>query len=62
MFEKWSTKKIIIILGGALLSVGTTQIVLFIYTGNVIVHFGISFVALFIALLLFHSLRFRLKK
>jgi len=62
MFEKWSTKKIIIVLGGALLLAGITQIILFFYTGSFIVHFGMSFIALFIALLLFYSLNIRSKK
>jgi len=62
MFESWSLKKIIIILGGALLIVAIVQLILFFNNYSYYVHFGLSFVALFIALLLFHSVNSRLKQ
>jgi len=62
MFESWSLKQIIIVLGGILLCVAVTQIYLFITSRSIYVHFGLSFVALFVALLLFHSVNIRLKR
>ena len=62
MFENWSEKKIVLVLGVSLLIAATAQIFLFIYTSSYILHFGMSFIALFIALVLFYSVNIRLKK
>ena len=62
MLENWSTKKIVEVLGGALLIAAMIQIFLFLYTRSYYVHFGMSFIALFIALVLFYSVNIRLKK
>ncbi len=62
MFENWTMKKIVVVLGVSLLIVATAQIFLFIYTSSYILHFGMSFIALFIALVLFYSVNIRLKK
>ena len=62
MFENWTIKKIVVVLGVSLLIVATAQIFLFSYTSSYILHFGMSFIALFIALVLFYSVNIRLKK
>ncbi len=62
MFQNWSIKKIYIILGGALLIAAIVQVLLFIISSSILIHFGMSFIALFIALLLFHSINIRLKQ
>ena len=62
MFQSWSLKQTIIILGGLLLCVAIIQIYLFIVSRSIYVHFGLSFVALFIALLLFHSVNIKLRR
>jgi len=38
------------------------QIILFIYSNSIYIHFGLSFLALFFTLILFHSVNIRLKK
>ena len=62
MFQSWSLKQTIIILGGLLLSLVIIQIYLFIVRRSNYVHFVLSFIELFIALLLFHSVNIKLKK
>jgi len=62
MFQSWSIKKTFTIFGLMLLIVASVQIYMFIRTQSVIVHFGLSFVALFIALILFHSVNIKLKQ
>ena len=62
MFENWSIKQILMVLGGALLIVLIVQLFLFFNNYSHNVHFGLSFVALFLALLLFHSINIRLKR
>ncbi len=60
MFDNWSLKKIIVLFLGLILWVGILQIFLFIYSQSVYIHFLLSFVALFLALLLFHTLNIKL--
>jgi hypothetical protein len=62
MFQNWSIKKIFTIFGLLLLIVASLQIYMFLTTQSVITHFILSFVALFIALILFHSINIKLKK
>jgi hypothetical protein len=62
MFKSWSLKQTIIILGGLLLVLVILQIYLFIVSRSVYIHFVLSFVELFIALLLFHSVNIKLKR
>lgn len=62
MFQNWSVKKIFAIFGLLLLIVASLQIYMFLTTQSVITHFTLSFVALFIALILFHSINIKLKK
>jgi len=62
MFEKLSLKQIIMIFGGLLLIVLITQIYLFLTVNSTTIHFVFSFLALFIALLLFHSVNIKLKR
>lgn len=62
MFQNWSLKKIYIILGGALLIAAAIQVYLYLVSNSILIHFGMSFVALFIALLLFHSINIKIKK
>ena len=50
------------ILGGALLIAAVIQVYLFIASNSIIIHFGMSCVALFIALLLFHSVNIKMKQ
>jgi len=61
MFDDWSIKKIFMTFGLMLLMILSVQIYLFLTLQSVIIHFGISFIALFIALILFHSVNTRLK-
>jgi len=62
MFENWSIKKIFSVLGSILLIILIIQIYMYIKTQLMYVHFILSFCALFIALLLFHSINVRIKK
>lgn len=62
MFQNWSLKKIYMILGGTLLIAAVIQVYLFVVSSSIIIHFGMSFVALFIALLLFHSVNIKMKQ
>ena len=62
MFQNWSIKQIIINLGGLLLIVATLQIYMFFNNQSTYVHFGLSFVALFIALIMVHSINIKLKR
>ena len=62
MFERWSIKKLIFVFLSIILCIGIIQIMLFIYTQSIYIHFGLSFLALFFALILFHSVNIRLKK
>lgn len=62
MFQGWSIKKTFIIFGVMLLIVASIQIYMFLITQSILVHFVLSFLALFIALLLFHSVNIKLKQ
>jgi len=62
MFSEWSLKKLIFVFLGLILGVGIVQIISFFYIQSVYIHFLLSFMALFLALLLFHSLNIRLKR
>jgi len=62
MFENWSAKKIFAVFGLALLVVASLQVYLFFATQSATIHFTLSFVALFIALILFHSVNIKLKQ
>jgi hypothetical protein len=62
MFRSWSIKQTVIILGVPLLCLVIIQIYLFIVNQSTYVHFLFSFVELFIALLLFHSVNIKLKR
>jgi len=62
MFARWSVKKLIFVFLSIILCIGIIQIMLFIYTQSIYIHFGLSFLALFFALILFHSVNIRLKK
>jgi hypothetical protein len=62
MFQSWTIKKMIMVLGGLLVVILIVQMYLFFKGYSYMVHFGLSFVALFIALLLFHSVNIRLKQ
>jgi len=62
MFQSWSLKKTITILGGILLCIAIIQIYIILTSISVYIHFGLSFVALFIALLLFHSVNIKLRR
>ena len=62
MFQNWSVKQTIINLGGLLLIVAIIQIYMFITTRSTYIHFGLSFVALFIALIIFHTLNIKTKR
>ena len=61
MFETWSIKKIFATFGLMLLVVATVQVYMFFMTQSIVIHFSLSFVALFIALLLFHSVNIKIK-
>jgi hypothetical protein len=62
MFESWSLKTIVVVFLGLILGVGILQVFLFIYSQSIYAHFLLSFVALFLALILFHTLNIRLKR
>jgi len=62
MLNNWSIKQIYTRLGFLLLIVASIQIFMFLTSQNMIVHFVISFVALFIALLMVHSINIKLKR
>lgn len=62
MFQNWSVKQTIINLGGLLLIVAIIQIYMFITSQSMYIHFGLSFVALFIALIMFHTLNIKTKR
>jgi len=61
MFNNWSIKKIFALFLPLLLIIAIIQVLMFIYSQNMYIHFGISFLALFAALLLFHSVNIKLK-
>jgi len=62
MFENWTMKEIYIRLGFLLIIVAGIQIYMFIYSDEMIIHFAILFVALFIALTMFHAINIKVKQ
>jgi len=61
MFDSWSIKSITVLFLSFLLFLATLQVILFLTYRSIYIHFGLSFVELFIALLLFHSVNIKLK-
>ena len=61
MFRSLSIKSIIGVFLSLLLGVAVIQVYMFLTNRSIIIHFGLSFIALFIALILFHSVNIRLK-
>ena len=62
MFKNLSIKSIVIVFLSLLLCVALLQVYMFLTNRSMIIHFGLSFIALFIALLLFHSINIKLKR
>jgi ABC-type nickel/cobalt efflux system permease component RcnA len=62
MFESWSIRKIIVLFLSLILCVGVIQVLMFIYSRSIYIHFVLSFIALFLALMLFHTVNIRLKR
>jgi len=62
MFDSWSIKKLLQIFLPLLLLIAIIQVFVLIYSQNMYIHFGISFLALFVALTLFHSINIKLKR
>ncbi|KYK20298.1 hypothetical protein AYK21_06330 [Thermoplasmatales archaeon SG8-52-2] len=62
MFRNWSIKTIIIVFLTLLLCVAVFQVYMFLTNRSMIIHFGLSFLALFIALLFFHSVNIRFRR
>lgn len=62
MFASWGIKKLIFVFLCLILCIGIIQIIMFIYSRSIYIHFALSFLALFFALILFHSVNIRLKK
>jgi len=62
MFESWSLKSTIIVFLSLLLCVAVLQVFMFLTNRSILIHFLLSFIALFITLLLFHLVNIRLKR
>jgi len=62
MFNSWSIKKILSVFLPILLIIAILQVFMLIYSQNMLIHAGISFLALFIALILFHSINIKMKR
>lgn len=62
MFDRWSIKKLLSVFLPFLLIIAIVQVIVLIYSQNMYIHFGISFLALFTALTLFHSINIKLKR
>jgi len=62
MFESWSLKFTITIFLSLLLCVAIIQVFLFLTYHSIYIHFALSFIALFIALLLFNLVNIKLKR
>jgi hypothetical protein len=62
MFKNWSIKSIVAVFLSLLLCVAVLQVFMFLTSRSILIHFTLSFIALFIALLLFHTVNIRLKK
>jgi len=54
-------KKVVYVFLFLILCVGIIQVIFFIYSRSVYAHFLFSFVALFLALILFHTLNIRMR-
>lgn len=61
MFESFSIKSITAIFLSLLLCTAIVQVFLFLTNRSIFIHFGLSFVELFIALLLFNTVNSKLK-
>jgi hypothetical protein len=61
MFRNLRIRSLVIIFLSLLLCVAILQVFMFITNRSIYIHFGLSFIALFIALLLFHSVNIKLK-
>lgn len=62
MFESLSIKSITAIFLSLLLFAAVVQVFLFLTSRSIYIHFALSFIELFIALLLFHSVNIRLNR
>ncbi len=62
MFKSWSLKSTIIVFLILLFCVAVLQVFMFLTNRSILIHFALSFIALFLALLLFHSVNIRLKR
>ncbi len=61
MFKSWSLRSLIIVFLSLLLFVAILQVFMFLTNRSIFIHFALSFIALFIALLLFHSVNIKFK-
>ena len=61
MFGNWSIRKLTYVFMSLILCVGIVQVLMFIYTASIYIHIILSFLALFLALMLVHSVNIRLK-
>lgn len=62
MFKSWSVKKLYGVFGLILLIIASVQVYMLFTVQNELIHFGLLFAALFIALLLFHSVNIKIKE
>jgi len=62
MLKNWSIKKIIVFFGFMLMTALLIQIYLFFITQSLVIHFGLSFIALFIALIMYNSISIKIKR
>jgi hypothetical protein len=62
MFDNWSVKKLLSVFLPLLLIIAIAQVFVLLYSQNMYIHFGISFLALFTALTLFHSINIKFKR
>lgn len=61
MFDGWSIRKLTYVFMSLILCVGIVQVLMFVYTQSVYIHVILSFLALFLALMLVHSVNIKLK-
>ncbi len=62
MFESLGLKSTIIIFLSLILCVAVLQVFMFLTNRSILTHFALSFIALFLTLLLFHMVNIRLKR
>jgi len=62
MFQNWTIKQIIARFGFILLILLSVQLYLLFSNFSIMVHFAISFLALFVALIMFHSINIKIKQ